>query len=55
MFRWQLTILGTPAEEEGSGKIDLLRAGAFDDIDVAIMSHPCWANAVHMTKLAIHT
>ena len=36
----QLTVLGTPAEEEGGGKIDLIRAGAFAGVDAALMSHP---------------
>ena len=37
---FKLTILGTPAEEGFGGKIDLINAGAFQDIDVAMMSHP---------------
>jgi amidohydrolase len=36
----RVTILGTPAEEGGGGKIRLLRAGAFQDADVAMMIHP---------------
>lgn len=32
--------MGTPAEEDGSGKIHLLRAGAFRNIDFAMMVHP---------------
>lgn len=32
--------IGTPAEEGGGGKVALLRAGAFDDVDVAMMIHP---------------
>lgn len=35
-----LTVLGTPAEEEDGGKVRLLKAGAFDDVDVAMMAHP---------------
>lgn len=31
---------GCPAEESGSGKSFLVRAGAFDDVDVAISWHP---------------
>ena len=31
---------GTPAEEGGSGKVYLVRAGAFDDVDVALHWHP---------------
>ena len=31
---------GTPAEEGGSGKVYMVRAGAFDDVDVALHWHP---------------
>jgi amidohydrolase len=33
-------LLGTPAEEGGGGKIILLREGAFDGVDAAMMFHP---------------
>ena len=33
-------IIGTPAEEGGGGKIRLLEAQAFRDVDVAMMYHP---------------
>ncbi|KAK3900814.1 allantoate permease [Staphylotrichum tortipilum] len=39
----RLRLLGTPAEEGGGGKIELIKAGAFDppeDISAAIMAHP---------------
>ncbi|NWL26335.1 amidohydrolase [Paenarthrobacter ureafaciens] len=35
-----VVLLGTPAEENGNGKELLARAGAFDDIDAAVMLHP---------------
>jgi aminobenzoyl-glutamate utilization protein B len=35
---------GTPAEEGGSGKVYMVRAGAFDDVDVALHWHPDDAN-----------
>ncbi len=35
-----LAAIGTPAEEGGGGKVALLRAGGFDDIDAAMMIHP---------------
>ncbi|XP_050390708.1 xaa-Arg dipeptidase [Patella vulgata] len=35
-----LTVLGSPAEEGGGGKIDLINAGVLDDIDCAMMAHP---------------
>jgi aminobenzoyl-glutamate utilization protein B len=31
---------GCPAEEEGSGKVYMARAGAFDDLDAALNFHP---------------
>ncbi|XP_070579510.1 xaa-Arg dipeptidase-like [Ptychodera flava] len=36
----KLIVMGTPAEEGGGGKVKLIEAGAFDDIDVAMMAHP---------------
>jgi len=38
-----VTLLGTPSEEGGGGKIDLLNAGSFDDVHAAMMVHP-WPN-----------
>lgn len=40
----KIVVLGTPAEESGGGKIDLINAGAFKDIDVAMMVHPSRSN-----------
>jgi aminobenzoyl-glutamate utilization protein B len=36
---------GTPAEESISGKIYMLRAGLFDDVDVALAWHPDYENS----------
>ena len=33
-------VIGTPAEEDGGGKIALLKAGLFRDVDCAMMVHP---------------
>ncbi len=33
-------LIGTPAEEDGGGKIDLLAAGAFDLVAFALSTHP---------------
>ncbi|HZP95983.1 MAG TPA: M20 family metallopeptidase [Candidatus Limnocylindria bacterium] len=33
-------IIGTPAEEDGGGKIDLLNAGVFDGVGYALSTHP---------------
>lgn len=36
----QLLVIGTPAEEGGGGKVELIEAGIFDDVDLAMMVHP---------------
>src|SRR3984893_6058286 len=35
-----VSLLGTPAEEFGGGKVLLLNAGVFDDLALAVMMHP---------------
>lgn len=35
-----LVVMGCPAEEDGGGKIIMLKAGLFDDVDAALMVHP---------------
>lgn len=35
-----IRIYGTPAEEGGSGKVYMVRAGLFDDVDIALHWHP---------------
>ncbi len=36
----EVVLLGTPAEEGGGGKIEMIKAGTFEGIDAAIMFHP---------------
>lgn len=36
----RIVVLGTPAEELGIGKVDLIEEGCFHDIDFAMMVHP---------------
>ncbi|NXM68633.1 P20D2 protein, partial [Serilophus lunatus] len=50
----QVTVLGTPAEEQGGGKIDLIKAGAFDGLDVVFMAHPSQENAAYLPDVAEH-
>lgn len=38
-------VYGTPAEEGGSGKVYLTRAGLFDDVDVVLHWHPADRNS----------
>ncbi|KAM6992686.1 peptidase M20 domain-containing protein 2-like [Tautogolabrus adspersus] len=50
----QVTVLGTPAEEDGGGKIDLLNEGAFDNMDVVFMAHPLQDDAPYLPLVAEH-
>lgn len=49
----QVKLLGTPAEESGGGKIDMIDAGAFDDVAAAMMVHAAPDDAVDFSSLAI--
>lgn len=40
LARGRLSLIGTPAEENGGGKELIIRAGGFDDVDAAGMVHP---------------
>jgi aminobenzoyl-glutamate utilization protein B len=44
-----IRVYGTPAEEGGSGKVYMVRAGLFNDVDVAVHWHPGDRNAISMT------
>ncbi len=39
---------GTPAEEDGSGKVYMARAGLFNDLDVCLDWHPDYENKANM-------
>ena len=45
-----IKVFGCPAEEGGSGKVYMVRAGLFNDLDAAIHWHPGSDNAVTMTS-----
>jgi amidohydrolase len=49
----RLTVLGTPAEERFGGKVDLVNAGVFDDVDAALMVHPSPFDDYAPTSLGI--
>jgi amidohydrolase len=49
----RVTLLGTPSEEGGGGKIDLLNAGYFDDEHMALMVHPFPTERLDATCLAV--
>ncbi len=48
----RLASIGTPAEEGGGGKVAILRAGGFDDVDAAMMIHPSSRTLAARTSLA---
>ncbi|HUV57360.1 MAG TPA: M20 family metallopeptidase [Acidimicrobiales bacterium] len=48
-----VTLLGTPSEEGGGGKIDLIKTGFFDDAHVAMMVHPWPTERLEATCLAV--
>jgi aminobenzoyl-glutamate utilization protein B len=45
-----IRVYGCPAEEGGSGKVYMVRAGLFSDVDVVIHWHPGAENAVTLTS-----
>ena len=49
----RLTLMGTPAEEGGGGKVEMARAGAFDGIAAAMMVHPADRDLARMNAIAI--
>ncbi|MCI2426071.1 M20 family metallopeptidase [Candidatus Acetothermia bacterium] len=49
----KLVFFGTPAEEGGGGKVVMVQAGLFDDIDAAMIFHPSNQTTVTRGSLAI--
>jgi aminobenzoyl-glutamate utilization protein B len=45
-----IRVYGCPAEEGGSGKVYMVRAGLFNDVDVVIHWHPGDGNSVTLTS-----
>jgi amidohydrolase len=52
-FAGEIRFIGTPAEEAGNGKVHLLRAGVFDDVDICLQIHPSDSNSAEILCLAI--
>ena len=42
-----IRVFGTPAEEGGSGKVYMVRAGLFDDVDAVLHWHPASKNSAN--------
>lgn len=51
----KVVLIGTPAEECGGGKIKLLEAGAYQGIDVTLISHPGILNNSPMVRTTAFT
>lgn len=49
-----VSILGTPAEEGGGGKVYMIDRGAFKDVDASLMVHPAAADLTVMNTIAVH-
>src|ERR1700677_285431 len=49
----RVTLLGTPSEEGGGGKIDLLNAGYFNEEHMALMVHPFASERLDAICLAV--
>lgn len=52
--RVKVSVLGTPAEEDVGGKIDMLKQGAFEGLDVVFMAHPSQEDAPYLPDVAEH-
>src|SRR5699024_4235912 len=49
----RIVSLGTPAEEGGGGKVLMAEAGAFDEVDAALMVHPAGLDLTRFSAIAI--
>lgn len=49
----RVLLLGTPAEEGGGGKVDLLERGAFAEVDAALMAHPAPSDVIRPSVSAL--
>jgi len=51
-LRGSVQVVGTPAEEVYGGKVAMIREGAFEGLDAAIMTHPGTRDTVNAKALA---
>jgi amidohydrolase len=54
-LKLKVSVIGTPAEENGGGKIRLLDAGVFDGVHLALMNHPGPSDLLEPEVLAAET
>jgi amidohydrolase len=51
----RVRVVGCPAEERGNGKVKLIRAGVFSDVDAALIYHPGDRDEIDPLMLAMVT
>lgn len=49
----KVVLIGTPAEESGSSKVQIVQQGAFNGVDAAMMVHPLWTTTTDRACLSI--
>jgi amidohydrolase len=54
-LRGRVRVVGCPAEERGNGKVKLIRAGVFSDVDAALIYHPGDRDEIDPLMLAMVT
>lgn len=52
-FGGEIRFIGTPAEEAGNGKVHLITAGLFSDVDACLQIHPSDSNSAEVVCLAV--
>jgi len=52
-FDGEIRFIGTPAEEAGNGKVHLIAAGVFDDVDLCLQIHPSDSSSAEIYCLAV--
>jgi amidohydrolase len=52
-FAGEIRFIGTPAEEAGNGKVHLIAAGVFNDVDICLQIHPSDSNSAEVLALAV--
>lgn len=50
----RVVAMGTPAEEGGGGKIEMIHSGCFEDVDFCVMLHPAPFNVAHYVSQALN-
>ena len=52
-FGGEIRFIGTPAEEAGNGKVHLITAGVFNDVDICLQIHPSDSSSSEVLALAV--